>query len=143
MCVCVTADFCILENKYTSSTEFVDAESRCLLVDSRRLMYFLNNTQFSGASGPVQFAGADRTGIIRINQFTGNTSHVVGQFSANIHRNASDRMALLGSTIRWMTDDGLPPSDGTPGALHSQHILMIRCHVICDLCDAVWHFFGV
>lgn len=96
-------------------------------------MYFLNNTQFSGASGPVQFAGADRTGIIRINQFTGNTSHVVGQFSADIHRNASERMSLLDRTIHWMTDDGLPPSDGTPGMFHKWLILLLG-----DLCDIMW-----
>jgi len=77
-------------------------------------MYFLNNTQFSGASGPVQFAGADRTGIVSINQFVGNKSHFVGQFSADIHRNASDRMTLLDGVIQWMTEDGQLPSDGTP-----------------------------
>jgi len=78
-------------------------------------MYFLNNTQFSGASGPVQFAGADRTGIISINQFLGNKTRFVGQFSADIHHNASDRMTLLDSRIQWITEDGKPPLDGTPG----------------------------
>jgi len=78
-------------------------------------MYFLNNTRFSGASGPVQFAGADRTGIISINQFIGNKSQFIGQFSADVQRNASERMMLLDSSIQWMTRDGLPPSDGTPG----------------------------
>jgi len=82
-------------------------------------MYILNNTQFSGASGPVQFAGADRTGIISINQFIGNKSHFIGQFSADVHRNASDRMTLLDNSIQWMTKDGLPPSDGTPGVFHT------------------------
>jgi len=81
-------------------------------------MYFLNNTQFSGASGPVQFDGADRTGIIRIKQFIGTKSQFVGHFSADVHRNASDRMILLGSSIHWATEDGLPPSDGTPGMFH-------------------------
>jgi len=81
-------------------------------------MYFLNNTQFSGASGPVQFAGADRTGIISINQFIGNQSLSVGHFSADIHRNASERMTLLDGSIKWMTKDGLPPPDGTPGMFH-------------------------
>jgi len=81
-------------------------------------MYFLNNTQFSGASGPVQFAGADRTGIISINQFVGNRTRFVGQFSADIHRNASERMTLLDYKIQWITKDGLPPSDGTPGVFH-------------------------
>ena len=81
-------------------------------------MYFLNNTQFSGASGPVEFAGADRTGIINILQFVGNKTRFVGQFSADTHRNASERMTLLEKTIHWMTTDGLPPSDGTPGLFH-------------------------
>jgi len=81
-------------------------------------MYFLNNTQFSGASGPVRFAGADRTGIISISQFIGNRSQFVGQFSADVQRNASDRMMLLDDSIVWMTKDGLPPSDGTPGMIH-------------------------
>jgi len=82
-------------------------------------MYFLNNMRFSGASGPVQFVGADRTGIISINNFIGNKSQFVGQFSADVHRNASDRISLMDSSIQWMTKDGLPPSDGTPGMFHT------------------------
>ena len=125
-------------NRYLDGLSMSSFVGDCLLVDSRRLMYFLNNTQFSGASGPVQFAGADRTGIIRINQFVGNTSDVVGQFSADMHRNASDRMTLDG-TIHWMTDGGLPPSDGTPGTFLSQCILIIRCFVICGCYLALLH----
>jgi len=90
-------------------------------------MYFLNNTRFSGASGPVRFAGADRTGIININQFTGNTSHFIGQFSPDVQRNASERMMLLDRSIRWMTKDGLPPSDGTPGSFTGQLTVPISC----------------
>jgi len=93
-------------------------------------MYFLNNTHFSGASGPVHFTGADRTGVIHIYQFIGNTSHVVGQFSADLHRNASDRMTLFGGTTQWLTDNGLPPSDGTPGMFRIPLSLMICCIVV-------------
>jgi len=100
-------------------------------------MYYLNNTQFSGASGPVQFAGADRTGLVRINQFIGNTSHVVGQFSADIHHNASERMSLLDGSIHWMTYDGFPPSDGTPGSFQSSHSNDL---LICDLFDITWQY---
>jgi hypothetical protein len=57
-------------------------------------MSYLNNTHFSGASGPVAFAGADRTGIININQHVGNTSLLIGQFSPEVNRNASERLEL-------------------------------------------------
>ena len=109
--------------------QYDDAErpfiSHRLLFDSRRFMHFLNNTQFSGASGPVQFAGADRTGIVSIMQFVGNKSQLVGQFSADVRRNASDRMTLQDSSVLWMTKDGLPPSDGTPGMFH--RIIYLCC----------------
>ena len=78
-------------------------------------MYYLNNTHFSGASGPVAFAGADRTGIININQHIGNTSQTIGQFSPEVNRNLSERLVLDETMIRWLTSNGLRPSDGTLG----------------------------
>jgi len=96
-------------------------------------MYFLNNTQFSGASGPVQFAGADRTGIISINQFIGNKTQFVGQFLADIHRNASDCMTLHDSRIQWITEDGKPPSDGTPG------MSLCAVHLLCGHFNSLHH----
>jgi hypothetical protein len=76
-------------------------------------MSYLNNTHFSGASGPVAFEGADRTGIININQHVGNSSQLIGQFSPEANRNASERLELDEADIKWPGSGGFPPSDGT------------------------------
>jgi len=83
------------------------------LYNCRRFMSYLNNTHFVGASGPVAFAGADRTGIININQHIDNGSQMVGQFSPEVNRNLSERLELDETIIRWMTSDGKHPTDGT------------------------------
>ena len=64
-----------------------------------------------GASGPVQFNGADRIGIINIHQSMGNTSSLIGQHFPD--RNASERTQLNMSQIMWLT--GSVPSDGQQG----------------------------
>ena len=73
-------------------------------------MSVLNETHFSGASGPVRFSGADRTGIINIDQHVGNRSRLVGQYVQE--KNASERFYLNESRVVWM--EGITPSDGRP-----------------------------
>ena len=72
-------------------------------------MHFLNDTHFAGASGPVQFTGADRTGIININQRIGNSTQLIGQFYPD--RNASERLSINDSFVLWPA--GALPSDGS------------------------------
>ena len=76
-------------------------------------MYHLNHIQFSGASGPVQFSGADRSGIINVNQQIGESYVMVGLFSPD-KGNITDQLYLNESMVKWLTPDGLRPSDGTP-----------------------------
>ena len=75
---------------------------------NRRLMSHLNNTHFQGVSGPVQFQGADRTGIININQHVGNSTVEVGQY----HHEMNVSLQLNMSAIVWPA--GGIPSDGRP-----------------------------
>lgn len=74
-------------------------------------MRYLNETHFSGASGPLQFEGADRIGSTDIKQYVGNVSRLLGQF--NPERNASDRLQINESMILWLT--GSIPTDGSLG----------------------------
>ena len=72
-------------------------------------MKHLNKTDFMGVSGPVQFKGADRSGIINIHQYIVNRSVSLGQYLPD--RNASERLKLNVSLIKWMT--GETPMDGS------------------------------
>ena len=72
-------------------------------------MTHLDKTDFMGVSGPVQFQGADRSGIINIHQRTDNDSVLLGQYLPD--RNASEQLKLNVSRIRWMT--GETPVDGS------------------------------
>ena len=71
-------------------------------------MSHLNNTNFIGASGPVRFSGADRTGIINIHQYITNSSTLIGQYIPD--KNISERLGLNISQVRWVTGD--KPTDG-------------------------------
>ena len=62
-----------------------------------------------GVSGPVQFRGADRSGIINIHQYIVNRSVPLGQYLPD--RNESERLKLNVSQIKWMT--GETPLDGS------------------------------
>ena len=99
-------------------------------------MYFLNNTHFMGVSGPVQFSGADRTGIIKHNQQIGSLYILIGQFSPD-QTNVSDRLFLNESLVTWLTPDGLRPSDGSPGELGMpSFVWKLESPMICiDLSD--------
>lgn len=84
-------------------------------------MRILNETYFSGASGPMQFEGADRIGIIDLRQYLGNASRWLGQF--NPEKNITDRLQISDSMILWVT--GSVPSDGSPGKrLHTLSIYL-------------------
>ncbi len=72
-------------------------------------MRHLNRTSFMGVSGPVQFRGADRSGIINIHQHFNNESVPLGQYLPD--RAAGDKLQLNGTRIRWMT--GETPEDGS------------------------------
>ncbi len=74
-------------------------------------MYHLSNIQFPGVSGPVQFHGADRVGIINIQQYIGNTSVLIGQYLPD--KNESERTTLNEAKIVWMM--GKKPEDGRQG----------------------------
>jgi len=73
-------------------------------------MSVLNHNQFAGASGPVQFVGADRSGIINVEQYVGNGTRQIGQYIPD--RNESERLTIIDHQVRWLT--GSVPSDGRP-----------------------------
>ena len=83
------------------------------------MLEHLSHTNFVGVSGPVQFEGADRSGIINIYQFRGNSSILVGQYLPD--RNISQRTQLNESQILWMT--GKKPTDGLQGELETVGVL--------------------
>jgi hypothetical protein len=70
-------------------------------------MYYLNNTRFDGASGPVRFTGANRISAIEIIQFQPNET-TIGFY--NPIMNDSDRLTVKMSGIVWPS--GQKPSDG-------------------------------
>ena len=84
-------------------------------------MKHLNKTNFMGVSGPVQFRGADRSGIINIHQYLDNVSVPLGQYLPD--RNANERLKLNLSQIRWMT--GEVPRDGRQSK-HRQFFFYIQ-----------------
>ena len=69
--------------------------------------------RFSGASGPVEFLGADRTGIMNVQQYVGNKSHLIGQYKATGASKEKD-LTLHMSAIDWLS--GGKPSDGRQGS---------------------------
>jgi len=93
-------------------------------------MSFLNKTHFAGASGPVQFVGADRTGIINIEQHIGNDSHIVGEFVPD--KNETERLIVRTKEVVWLT--GALPLDGRPspktcGIEAVRRLLDVECDV--------------
>lgn len=104
----------------------------------QKFMRYLNETHFSGASGPLQFEGADRIGSIDIKQYVGNASHLLGQF--NPERNASDRLQINESMILWLT--GSVPTDGSPepkkcGIESIQRLLGVDCDMAVIVVNVV------
>ena len=74
----------------------------------------LTSVRFSGASGPVEFQGADRMGIINVHQYVGNRSRQIGQYKSN-KQNKKQQLTLDLSAIFWL--GGEKPSDGRQGGL--------------------------
>lgn len=75
----------------------------------------MRNLNFNGASGPVKFSGAERTGTVNIIQYVGDDNFVqVGHFLLD-KVNTTDHLYLNDSLLIWVTPDGLVPSDGQPG----------------------------
>ena len=77
-------------------------------------MNITNNLQFVGVSGPVKFDGAERTGIINLNQIWDGSLRVVGQHFPD-RANISDHLELNESGIVWMTKSGTRPVDRRDG----------------------------
>ena len=67
-------------------------------------MQQLNSTHFVGASGPVQFVGADRNGIINIHQYLAEDQRIlIGQYLPDHVR--SERTVLNESQITWLAGE--------------------------------------
>ena len=59
----------------------------------------MDNTHFTGSSGPVQFNGADRAGIVDIHQSITNRSFLIGQYTPG--GNASKGLVVNTTLISW------------------------------------------
>ena len=85
-----------------------------MIAACRKFAKMLANVRFSGASGPVEFNGADRTGIINVHQYVGNRTRQIGQFKS--HKEAKKQQLTLDlSAVNWL--GGEIPSDGRQGGL--------------------------
>ena len=96
------------------------ADSRVLLVHHcafycSRFKEFMNNTHFIGSSGPVQFVGADRTGIVDIHQSINNRSIHIGYYTPGPGGagDSNGTLELNKSMIVWPS--GEQPRDGRVG----------------------------
>jgi len=89
-------------------------------------MRILNELRFSGASGPVQFDGAERTGIININQHIGDSTHMIGQYLPD-RTNISDRLYVNSTAIIWQTPSRTIPTDGSPCKYNSRSMIIVFC----------------
>lgn len=75
-------------------------------------------TNFSGVSGTIRFRGGpSRFSVIDIMQWYDNATHVVGHFepilSDDQPKILSGKLKLDENAIRWYTENGQVPEDGT------------------------------
>jgi len=110
---------------------------------TQKFMHTLNELKFSGASGPVQFDGAERTGIININQHIGEIPRLVGQYMPD-KLNLSERLSVNESAIVWLTMSGTRPSDGIPAPkLCNIEGFRALLNVDCDTAIVVANLIGI
>ncbi|GLH00495.1 Insulin-like receptor [Gryllus bimaculatus] len=79
---------------------------------TRRFVEVLQNTNFDGVSGNIQFinGGPSRVTTIHVLQWLKKTTHIVGTFPPPI----DDKWCCLNaSKIVWLTPKGVKPEDGT------------------------------
>ncbi|KAI0225558.1 hypothetical protein LSAT2_023695 [Lamellibrachia satsuma] len=108
---------------------------------SKQFAKELTSVRFSGASGPVEFQGADRTGIINVHQYVGNRSRQIGQYKSN-KQNKKQQLTLDLSAIFWL--GGERPSDGRQDfntcTMESWRAFL---HTDCDAAIAIANVLGI
>ncbi|KAK9870582.1 hypothetical protein WA026_008145 [Henosepilachna vigintioctopunctata] len=83
----------------------------------KKLVEYLNETDFMGVSGRIKFRGGpSRFSVINIMQWYDKQTHIVGQFHPNLSDNKPEilggRLDINDTLIKWFTKDGSKPSDG-------------------------------
>ncbi|GIY31660.1 insulin-like peptide receptor [Caerostris extrusa] len=110
-----------------------------------RLVEILNDTFFYGASGPVYFMGSSRISDVIISQWV---NHSVRQIGVYHPTSQSEGILELNETeIKWQTDDGRKPEDGSKGdngySSCSVEGLRSLLNVSCDLAVIIANIIGL
>jgi hypothetical protein len=74
----------------------------------------INKTNFQGVSGHIHFNGGDRPGTISIVQYFLNETRLIGRYEPGPD-NQKGTLEIKGSSLRWLTVNGMKPTDGNPG----------------------------
>ncbi|XP_076336163.1 uncharacterized protein LOC143239183 [Tachypleus tridentatus] len=77
---------------------------------SERFVTLINQTDFSGVSGRVNFVGSSRLSELDIWQWYGHRTHRIGTYYPN--STFSGFLELNQTAIVWLTPDGKKPTDG-------------------------------
>ena len=87
-----------------------------LCYDFRKLVEYVNQTDFHGVSGHIKFDGSDRPGSIHVLQHFFNGTHLVGQYTPGAH---GGHLIIEESKIMWLTSHGSRPDDGHAGKFNT------------------------
>ncbi|XP_060571812.1 uncharacterized protein LOC132729992, partial [Ruditapes philippinarum] len=77
----------------------------------------INKTNFQGVSGHIHFNGGDRPGTISIVQYFLNETRLIGRYEPGPD-NQKGTLEIKGSSLRWLTVNGMKPTDGNPEEEH-------------------------
>ncbi|CAL1269766.1 unnamed protein product [Larinioides sclopetarius] len=109
---------------------------------SRRLVEILNETSFEGVSGPIHFMGSSRLSDVIITQWVNHSIRDIGVYHPT---SPNDGILLLNeSEIRWQTDDGRKPEDGSESYSNcSVEGLRRILNVTCEIAVVVANIIGL
>lgn len=81
----------------------------------RKLVEYVNQTDFHGVSGHIKFNGSNRPGSINVLQYFYNGTRLVGQFTPAILKGG--HLQIDETKIHWLTSNGARPHDGHHGKI--------------------------
>ncbi|XP_072396651.1 uncharacterized protein [Diabrotica undecimpunctata] len=83
-----------------------------------KLVQYIQKLDFNGVSGHIKFRGGpSRFSTINIVQWYNESQHIVGSFKPNVTHNRAEinggNLTLYEPLIKWYTENGAVPEDGT------------------------------
>lgn len=113
---------------------------------SRKLVQNIQNTNFDGVSGRINFyGGPSRKTVINLVQWYETKTSVVGRYEPNTENNFQNGQGILNlnkSSIVWLTVSGLKPDDGSlPEVTCTLNGLAKLLKVECDTAIIVLNIF--